>query len=539
MKENDKIKSIIDEGKSYLGIELGSTRIKAVLIDESGEVLASGGHSWENKFENGYWTYALDDVWNGISNCVDKLYKDIENKYQTTLKSVSHLGVSAMMHGYLAFDQNDKLLAPFRTWRNTSTGEASEKLTRLFNYNIPQRWSISHLYQAILNGEQHVGEIKSLMTLAEYVHYNLTGQKVLGVGDASGMFPIDIETKDFNATMVEKFDDILNQKGFSFKLRDILPKVLVAGQNAGTLTEAGAKLLDPKGRLCARVSLCPPEGDAGTGMIATNSITKRTGNVSAGTSAFAMIVLEKELERVYEEIDLVTTPNGNLVAMAHCNNCLGELDAWGGIFSEFADALGVEVNFGALLDILYAKALEGAPDCGGLVGYNYLSGEHITGFTEGRPLIARSAKSEFNLANFMRMQISSTVASMKIGLDILFVNEGVKLDKIYGHGGLFKAKETGQRILANAINTPVAVTETAGEGGPWGMAVLASFAGAKALEQNKQLSLDEYLTNKIFNDSRETVVTPTADEVEGYSKFIENYKKGFVIEKAAIQAIEM
>ena len=395
-------KELIEKGKTVLGIEFGSTRIKAVLIDENHHPIASGDHEWENRLENGIWTYSLDDIWQGLRDSYQKLAFNVEESYGVTLKKIGAIGFSAMMHGYMAFDKNGELLVPFRTWRNGITGEASEALTEAFQYNIPQRWSIAHLYQAILNGEDHVKNIDFFTTLAGYIHWKLTGQKVLGIGDASGMFPIDPETKQYHAAMIQKFDLLVADKNYPWKLKDILPKILVAGENAGILTPEGAKLLDPSGNLEAGIPLCPPEGDAGTGMAATNSVAKRTGNVSAGTSVFAMVVLEKELKKVYPEIDLVTTPDGSLVGMVHANNCTSDLNAWVGLFREFAESFGMEVDMNQLFGTLYNKALEGDKDCGGLLSYGYLSGENITGVTEGRPLFVRSPESRFNLANFMR-----------------------------------------------------------------------------------------------------------------------------------------
>ena len=468
----DQTKEIIENGEAILGIELGSTRIKAVLIDENHTPIASGDHQWENRLENRLWTYSLEDIWRGIRESYRKLKEDVFRRYGIALTNVSAIGISAMMHGYMAFDKDGELLAPFRTWRNGNTVEAAAVLTKLFQYNIPLRWSIAHLYQAILNDEEHVERIGYITTLAGYIHWQLTGQKVLGIGDASGMMPIDTDKKEFDQRMIGQFDELVREKNYSWNLRDILPKVLVAGENAGYLTPDGAKLLDESGELKAGIPLCPPEGDAGTGMTATNSVAKRTGNVSAGTSIFAMAVLEKELKKVYPEIDLVTTPDGSLVAMVHANNCTSDLDAWVGLFSEFARASGIEMDMNTIYGTLYRKALEGDPDCGGLLSYGYLSGENITGISEGRPLFVRSPESKFNLANFMRTHICSALGTLKIGMDILLKEEGVSIDTIMGHGGLFKTKTVGQKLLSGAIDAPVCVMETAGEGGPWGMALL-------------------------------------------------------------------
>ena len=429
------VKNLLEEGKGILGIEFGSTRIKAVLIDEKGTPLASGSHEWENRLTDGIWTYTLDDIWSGLADCYADLASDVKKKYDVVLKKFASIGFSAMMHGYLAFDKEGELLVPFRTWRNTITEEAAAKLTEVFQYNIPQRWSIAHLYQAILKKEEHVGKIDFLTTLAGYVHWKLTGEKVLGVGDASGMFPIDCKSGNYDQNMIRKFDELTEPCGYGWKLSDILPKVLSAGEKAGTLTPEGAKLLDVSGNLEAGILLCPPEGDAGTGMVATNSVGVRTGNVSAGTSVFAMVVLEKELSKVYPEIDLVTTPDGALVAMVHCNNCTSDLNAWVNLFDEFAKSIGAAIDKNQLFSVLYHKALEGDADCGGLISYNYFSGEPVTGFDEGAPLFVRKADQTFNLANFMRTHLYSSLAALKAGLDLLFKEEDVKVDEMFGHGG--------------------------------------------------------------------------------------------------------
>ncbi|MEY8481903.1 FGGY-family carbohydrate kinase [Lachnospiraceae bacterium 48-21] len=525
------VKEVIESGKAVLGIELGSTRIKAVLIDENHTPIASGDHEWENRLENGNWTYSLDDIWAGLRHSYQNLAADVQNKYGATIRKIGAIGFSAMMHGYMAFDKDGKLLVPFRTWRNSTTGPAAEELTRLFQYNIPIRWSIAHLYQAILNGEDHVKDVAYFTTLAGYIHWKLTGVKALGIGDASGMFPIDVEKKDFNEEMIRKFDELVEEKHFSWKLRDIMPKVMVAGEEAGVLTEEGAKLLDESGNLEAGVPLCPPEGDAGTGMAATNSVAKRTGNVSAGTSVFAMIVLEKELRKVYPEIDLVTTPDGSLVAMVHANNCTSDLNAWVGIFREFAESFGIEVDMNRLFGTLYNKALEGDADCGGLLAYGYLSGEFITGVDEGRPLFARSPESKFNLANFMRVNLYTALGAIKVGMDLLLKEEDVAIDSILGHGGLFKTKGVGQRILAAAINAPVSVMETAGEGGPWGVALLAAYMKNKTDGE----SLEDYLAKKVFAGNAGSRMEPNPKDVEGYEVFTQRYKKGIEIEKAALE----
>lgn len=530
---NENIKQSIIDGKTALGIEFGSTRIKAVLVNEANEPIAQGAHDWENRLENGIWTYSLDDIYTGLRHCYTELRQDVENKYGVTIKTVGAIGFSAMMHGYMAFDENGELLVPFRTWRNTITEEASNKLTKMFNYHIPQRWSIAHLYQAILNNEEHVKDIKFMTTLAGFIHYKLTGNKVLGVGEASGMFPIDINTKNYNQKMIDAFDENVADKGFAWKLADILPKVLMAGDNAGVLTKEGASLLDESGNLVEGIPLCPPEGDAGTGMTATNSVAKRTGNVSAGTSVFAMAVLEKELTKVYDEIDLVTTPTGNLVAMVHCNNCTSDLNAWVNIFKEFAESFGMSVDMNDLFGTLYRKALEADKDCGGLLAYNYFSGEHITGFAEGRPLFARTPDSKFNLANFMRVHLYTALGALKVGLDILFKEEKITLDKILGHGGLFKTPVVGQKIMAAAINVPVSVMETAGEGGAWGMAVLASYM----INKNDNQTLDDFLNEEVFKGQKEVTIEPDKEDVEGFDEFIERYKAGLKIEEAAVNSL--
>ena len=524
------IKETIENGKAVLGIEFGSTRIKAVLIDEAHNPIASGDHVWENRLDNGIWTYTLDDIWTGLRDSYQKMAADVKEKYGVTLKKIGAIGFSAMMHGYMAFDKEGNLLVPFRTWRNSITGPSAEALTELFQYNIPQRWSIAHLYQAILNDEEHVKDVAFFTTLAGYIHWQLTGEKVLGVGDASGMFPIDPETKDYDAAMIQKFDELVADKNYPWKLKEILPKVLVAGEHAGTLTEEGARLLDETGTLEAGIPLCPPEGDAGTGMVATNSGAKRTGNVSAGTSVFAMVVLEKELKKVYSEIDLVTTPDGSLVAMAHANNCTSDLNAWVGLFKEFAESFGIDVDMNKLFGTLYNKALEGDADCGGLLSYGYLSGENITGVSEGRPMFVRSPESKFNLANFMRAHLFTALGALKVGMDILLKEENVAIDSILGHGGLFKTKGVGQSILAAAIDAPVSVMETAGEGGPWGMALLAAYMLDKAEDE----TLQAYLSEKVFGDNKGTSMDPVKADVEGFEVFIERYKKGIAIEQAAV-----
>ena len=532
MNRND-IPKAIESGRTVLGIEFGSTRIKAVLIGEDHMPIASGGFGWENQFQNGLWTYDLEDVWAGLQESYRELSNEVLKSYGTALQAVGAIGFSGMMHGYLAFDKDDNLLVPFRTWRNTITGQASSELTELFQFAIPQRWSIAHLYQAILNQEPHVRDISFLTTLAGYVHWKLTGQKVLGIGEASGMFPIDSKTNDYDERMLGLFNERLQAENISWQLQDILPQVLSAGDAAGVLTEEGARLLDPTEQLKPGVPLCPPEGDAGTGMVATNSVAERTGNVSAGTSVFAMIVLEKELSKVYPEIDMVTTPAGRPVAMVHSNNCTSDLNAWVGLFREFTDLLGVEIDLSKLYAMLYQQALTGDADGGGLLAYPYLSGEHITHFEEGRPLFVRTPESQFNLSNFMRVHLFSSLGALRIGLDILFDQEQVTIDQILGHGGFFKTKDVGQMMMAAAMNVPVSVMETAGEGGAWGIALLAAYM----LHKNDAEPLEDYLSSKVFAGEDVTTIAPDQADVEGFNAFMERYKEGLVIERAAVDAL--
>ena len=519
------------KGTEVLGIEFGSTRIKAVLINESFEPVASGAHDWENRLENGIWTYHTEDIWDGLRDAYSKLNADCEEKFGQKIKTLSAIGFSAMMHGYLPFDKDGNQLAQFRTWRNTITGEAASRLTELFDFNIPQRWSIAHLEQAILNGEEHVKDIAYLTTLEGYVHWKLTGRKVIGVGEASGMFPIDSETNDYNADMLDKFSKLPEVSKYDWNIRDILPKSLVAGEEAGFLTEEGARLLDPTGELQAGIPMCPPEGDAGTGMVATNSISVRTGNVSAGTSIFSMIVLEKMLSKVYEEIDMVTTPTGMPVAMVHCNNCCTDLDYWVKLFIEFSKLSGGELTKPQVYDLLYGEALKGDKDCGGLVNFNYFSGEPVTHLESGRPLFIRKENAQMSLANFMRAQVFSTMGALKIGMEIL-ENEQVAIDRLTGHGGLFKTEYVGQRLMAGAFNTPVTVMETAGEGGAWGIAILAKYAADKTGE-----SLDDYLNNRVFSSCKSSTVEPDAADSEGFDAYMKLYKKGLIVEKSATENI--
>ena len=524
-------KQTIEAGKAILGIEFGSTRIKAVLINTDNNPIAQGSHEWENQLVDGLWTYSIEAIWAGLQDCYADLRKNVKAEYDTDIKQLAAIGISAMMHGYMAFGKDQNILVPFRTWRNTNTAKAAAELSKLFHFNIPLRWSISHVYQAILNGEEHVGKIDYLTTLAGYIHWQLTDKKVLGVGDASGMLPIDSNTNDYDADMVAKFDKLIEPKKLGWKILDILPEVLNAGDDAGTVTAEGAKKLDPSGTLQAGAPLCPPEGDAGTGMVATNAVRQRTGNVSAGTSSFSMIVLEKALSKPYEVIDMVTTPDGSPVAMVHCNNCTSDLNAWVNLFKEYQQLLGIKVDMNEVFSKLYNHALEGDADCGGLIAYNYISGEPVTGLAEGRPMFVRSANDKFNLANFMRANLYASVAVLKIGNDVLFKDEKVQVDRITGHGGLFKTKGVGQRILAAAINSPISVMETAGEGGAWGIALLAGYL----VNNPEKRSLADYLDQKVFAGNTGVEIAPTAEDVAGFDAYIETYKAGLAIEQTAVE----
>ena len=518
--------------KTALGIEFGSTRIKAVLIGPEHTPLAQGDYTWENQLHNGIWTYPLEQVWQGLQSAYAALAADVQQKYGCTLTKVGCIGISAMMHGYLAFDANGELLVPFRTWRNTITGAAAEELTAAFGFNIPQRWSIAHLYQAMLNKEEHLSKLDFFTTLAGYVHWQLTGHKVLGVGDASGMFPIDSEHNVYDSGMMDTFDILHKEHNLPWRLRDILPQIRLAGEDAGELTDAGALLLDPTGTLKSGAPLCPPEGDAGTGMAATNSVAVRTGNVSAGTSIFAMVVLEKAMQKVHEEIDMVTTPNGMPVAMVHCNNCTSDLNAWVNLFGECTESFGVKVDKNELYGVLYRKALEGAADCGGVTAYNYFSGEPITGLDAGRPMVVRTPDADFTLANFMRSHLYSAVATLKIGMDILLKEEHVAVDSLMGHGGFFKTPVVGQRVMAAGMNAPITVMDTASEGGAWGMAILAAFMKEKETGE----TLSSYLNDKIFAGQTGTTLQPEPEDVKGFEAFLEEYKKLLPAEKAAVAA---
>ena len=527
-------KEAILNGKTALGIELGSTRIKGVLVDMNGTVLAVGIYDWENSFIDNIWTYSIEEIHTGIRGCYSSLRKEVEKSYNLTLKKIGSIGISAMMHGYMALDRDGNQIAPFQTWRNTNTQQAADELTELFDFNIPLRWSIAHLYQRILDKEEHVKNLAYVSTLSAYIHWKLTGEKVIGVGDASGMFPIDSDTCDYDEGMVSKFDTLIEKYNFNWKLRDIFPKVLVAGEQAGVLTGDGAKFLDETGNLESGIPLCPPEGDAGTGMAATNSVAPRTGNVSAGTSTFAMIVLEKQLSKVYREIDMVTTPSGFPCAMSHANNGTSDLNAWVELFGEFAKLMGYQTNAGELFSKLYTHSLRGDSDCGGLLAYGYYSGENITMINEGRLAFLRTPESHFNLANFMKVHLYTSLGAVKMGLDILRKDEKVKVDRIMGHGGFFKTKGVGQRYLAAAVEAPVTVMDTASEGGAWGIALLAAYM----LDRKKDEKLEDYLENHIFRQLSGETIAPDEKEIKGFNTFMEHYKDGLDIEKKAIEVMK-
>lgn len=513
----------MDKRTSYLGIELGSTRIKAVLVDETHKPVAQGGHTWDNRFENGIWTYPLEEAWSGVRAAVKELLDGLKEPVE-----IAGLGISAMMHGYLPFDQAGKLLTPFRTWRNTFTQAASAELSELFKCNIPQRWSIAHLYHAVLQGEAHVKDIHHINTLEGYIHHKLTGRFVIGVGEASGMFPLD--GGQYSEKNLAQFDALVKAYDLPWKLKDLLPAVRMAGEDAGTLTEAGAKLLDPSGRIPAGVPMAPPEGDAGTGMVATNSVAARTGNVSAGTSIFSMTVLEKPLSRAYEQIDMVATPSGKPVAMVHCTNCTSDLNAWADTYRELLQAFGLDVNIKKIYDKLYELSLSGEADCGGMVVVNYLSGEHITGFEKGKPMVLRDADSRFTLPNFLKAQLYAALSTLAVGMRILR-DEKVAIDRVTGHGGFFKAPKVGQQYLANALNTPVSVMETAGEGGAYGMAVLAAFRVRKAPGE----ALEDYLEQKVFFDAKRTTLVPEQEGVQGFVAYLARFETALKAERAAVE----
>lgn len=520
------IQEKIRNNKTYLGIEFGSTRIKAVLIDDTFTPVAAGSHEWENRCENGIWTYPLEGIIGGLQHCYSELAADVKEKYGIIPESYGGMGVSGMMHGYMAFDEEDNLLVPFRTWRNTMTEQAAAELSELFGFNIPQRWSIAHLYQAILNNEEHITKIAYINTLAGYIHYRLTGKREVGIGEASGIFPI--ENGGYNKEYLDKLEILFKEKNFCGNIREILPAVLSAGEGEAVLTESGAKLIDPTGALKAGIKLCPPEGDAGTGMAATNSVLPGTGNVSAGTSIFAMLVLPEPLKGYYPEIDVVTTPDGSPVAMVHCNNCCSELDAWVKMFGEFAALSGNNMDRSELYELLYTNALKGDTDCGGTVAYNFLSGEPVAGAENGRPMYFRDPEGRFGLANFFRAQLYSSMAALKLGMDILFEKEKVSVEKITGHGGLFKVKGVAQQFLADGLGSAVSVMKTAGEGGAWGMAILAAYAAC-----GNGKSLAEYLEKEVFASMESVTVMPDEKGAAGFSAFIANYKKGLAAEYAA------
>lgn len=525
-------KEIIKSGRGVLGIEFGSTRIKAVLIDpDTNKPIAQGSHTWENQLVDGLWTYSTEAIWYGLQDCYAQLRREVLERYDVEIDRLAAIGISAMMHGYMPFHGND-ILVPFRTWRNTNTARAAAELSKLFNYNIPLRWSISHLYQAILDNEEHVAQIDYLTTLAGYIHWQLTGEKVLGVGDASGMIPVDPATRTYDAEMVRKFDALIADRHLPWKLLDILPKSVPAGERAGFLTPEGAKRLDVSGHLQPGALVCPPEGDAGTGMVATNAVKQRTGNVSAGTSSFSMIVLEKPLSKPHEIIDMVTTPDGSLVAMVHCNNCTSDINAWVKLFREFQELMGMEVDMNRLYTKLFEVACDGDADCGGLLSYNYVSGEPVTGMADGRPLFVRSANDRFSLANFMRAHLYGAIGVLKIGNDILLKEEKVRVDRITGHGGYFTTPGVGQRMLAAALDSPISVMSTAGEGGPWGMALLANFA----VNNPDNLSLPAYLDHVVFAGNTGTEIKPLPGDVEGFDRYIRAYRRGLAIEQAAVSA---
>ena len=522
-------------GKTSLGIEFGSTRIKAVLIDDTYTTIAAGDYGWASHLEDGLWSYSQEEIWTGLQTAYAALAKDVENAYGEKLTRVGRIGFSAMMHGYLAFDKNGELLVPFRTWQNTNTSEAHEKLSELFQYNIPERWSIAHLYQAVLNDEEHIGKVDFFTTLAGYVHWKLTGKKGLGVGDASGMFPIDPTTHTYETEFIEKFNAIPEVAAQPWKLADLLPEPLVAGTPAGTLTEEGAKLLDPTGTLQPGITFAPPEGDAGTGMVATNSVRVRTGNVSAGTSIFAMVVLEHKLERLHPEVDLVTTPAGDLAGMSHANNFTSDLNAWVGLFGQFAAAIGTPVDVGTLYGTLFRAAIADDVDsnCGGLINYPFRSGEFLAGLPEGRPLFARGPEARMSLGNFMRAQLFSAFSPVKIGMDVMTKDEGVAVDSLVGHGGIFTTPKVAQKILAAAFDTPIKVMSTAAEGGAWGMAVLADYLW------HADQPLDEFLDARVFADAASTTENPDENDVAGFEEFFDRFRKGLPIEHTAIANIPL
>ncbi len=518
------VKEKIEQGKTYLGIELGSTRIKASLTDDTFTPVADGSHQWENRLENGYWTYSLEDIHNGIRSCYASLAENVKKQYGVTLSSVGAMGVSAMMHGYMPFDENGKLLVPFRTWRNATTEKAASELTELFGFNIPQRWSVAHLYEAVADNEPHVPQISYINTLAGYIHFLLTGERAVGIGEASGIFPV--EKNDYNRKFISLINKRLKEKGFERDIAEILPKVKLAGEKGAVLTKAGAEFLDPSGNLKAGIPVCPPEGDAGTGMVATNSVLPGTGNISAGTSVFSMLVIESPLKGAYPEIDVVATPDGSPAAMVHCNNCCSEIDAWVKVFDGFAKAAGIKLETSALYELIFRKAMEGDKDCGGITAYNFLSAEPTAKVENGRPMYFRAPDSNMNFCNFTRAQIYSAIASLKIGMDILFEKEQVRAEQFTGHGGLFKTENTADQLMADALGTPVSVMKTAGEGGAWGMALLAAY-----MQCGNGKALPEWLETEVFNGMERTTALPDAEGSKGFGKFMESYKAGLNAER--------
>ena len=536
--DSDQVAAIAEKiraGKTSLGIEFGSTRIKAVLIDDTYRTIASGDYGWASHLEHGLWSYTVEEIWKGLQTAYAEMAGDVEAAYGEKLTHIGHIGFSAMMHGYLAFDEAGELLVPFRTWQNTNTHEAHEKLSELFQYNIPERWSIAHLYQCVLDNEEHVSKVAFFTTLAGYVHWKLTGRKVLGVGDASGMFPIDPTTHTWEAEFIRQFNELPEVAAQPWKIEDLLPEPLVAGTPAGELTEEGAKLLDPTGTLQAGITLAPPEGDAGTGMMATNSVRKRTGNVSAGTSIFATVVLEGKLKALHPEVDLVTTPAGDLAGMSHANNFTSDLNAWVNLFGQFAEALGHPVDAGTLYGTLFRAAIADDVDanCGGLLNYPFRSGEFLAGLPEGRPLFARKPEARMSLGNFMRAQLFGAFSPVKIGMDVMTKDEHVQVDSLVGHGGIFTTPKVAQKILAAAFDTPIKVMATAAEGGAWGMAVLGDYLW------HADEDLADYLDNRVFADAESVTETPDEKDVEGFEDFFARFRAGLPIEHAAIAAIPL
>ena len=536
--DSDQVAAIAEKiraGKTSLGIEFGSTRIKAVLIDDTYRTIASGDYGWASHLEHGLWSYTVEEIWKGLQTAYAEMAGDVEAAYGEKLTHIGHIGFSAMMHGYLAFDEAGELLVPFRTWQNTNTHEAHEKLSELFQYNIPERWSIAHLYQCVLDNEEHVSKVAFFTTLAGYVHWKLTGRKVLGVGDASGMFPIDPTTRTWEAEFIRQFNELPEVAAQPWKLEDLLPEPLVAGTPAGELTEEGAKLLDPTGTLQPGITLAPPEGDAGTGMMATNSVRKRTGNVSAGTSIFATVVLEGKLKALHPEVDLVTTPAGDLAGMSHANNFTSDLNAWVNLFGQFAEALGHPVDAGTLYGTLFRAAIADDVDanCGGLLNYPFRSGEFLAGLPEGRPLFARKPEARMSLGNFMRAQLFGAFSPVKIGMDVMTKDEHVQVDSLVGHGGIFTTPKVAQKILAAAFDTPIKVMATAAEGGAWGMAVLGDYLW------HADEDLADYLDNRVFADAESVTETPDEKDVEGFEDFFARFRAGLPIEHAAIAAIPL